>query len=158
MHLPRHNPAATQPGRLFIIISLRQRYGEKKAPTLPRCHQQQLQHPRWDLCTSQCEVRLGKKFNPSLKKKPTKPHDLKPGTRKNKVVEKIGWAPPSCYKIFLRPRFTRAEARFLKSLSLQPKTLYRHKSHVRSYCRHENLHPARSLSGQRSPWSPPRSH
>lgn len=35
MHPPQHNPAATQPGKLFIIISLQQRYG-KKAPALPR--------------------------------------------------------------------------------------------------------------------------
>lgn len=55
MHPPQHNPAATQPGKLFIIISLQQRYG-KKAPALPRCKQQQLQLPRRDLCTSQCKV------------------------------------------------------------------------------------------------------
>lgn len=35
MHPPQHNLAAMQPGKLFIIISLQQRYG-KKAPALPR--------------------------------------------------------------------------------------------------------------------------
>lgn len=111
MHLPWHNPAAMQPGRLFIIISLQQRYGKKKAPTLPWCQQQQPQHPHWDLCTSQCKVHRGKKFNPSLKKD-KKPHDLKP---EKKVVEKIGWAPPSCYKICI------SKATFHKTRSEVPK-------------------------------------
>lgn len=52
MHPPQNNPAATQPGKLFIIISLQQRYG-KKAPALASCKQQQLQLPRRELCTSQ---------------------------------------------------------------------------------------------------------
>lgn len=36
---------------------------KKKPPTLHRCKQQQLQHPRWNLCTSQCKVHQGKKIS-----------------------------------------------------------------------------------------------
>lgn len=69
MHWLPHNLAATQPGKLFIIISLQHRYG-KKAPALPRCKQQQLQLPCRDLCTSQCKVHQEKNSIQVLKKTP----------------------------------------------------------------------------------------
>lgn len=34
MQSPQHNPAAMQPGKLFIIISLQQRYGKKHPPSI----------------------------------------------------------------------------------------------------------------------------
>lgn len=79
-HPPQRNPAAIQPGKLFIIFSLQQRYREKKHPPSPGAN------------SSSCSFHVGiyvhhsvksirkKKIHPSLKKLPK--DDLKPGTRK----------------------------------------------------------------------------
>lgn len=89
MHPWQDNTAATQPGKFFIIISLQERYWgkKKKAHTLPRCKQQQLQLPCRNLCTSQCKVHQKEKNSIQVLKKnqKTKPPrcDLKPGTRKS---------------------------------------------------------------------------
>lgn len=69
MHSPQHKPAATARKIIYYHFLATEIWG-KKSPTLHRCKQQQLQHPRWDLCTSQCKVHRGKKNSIQVLKKP----------------------------------------------------------------------------------------
>lgn len=97
MHPPQHNPAAMQPGKLFIIISLQQRYGKKHPPSPGANSSSCSFHVR--IYVHHSVKSIGEKNSIQVLKKLSM-YDLKPGTRK-KVVEKISWAPPSYYKIYI---------------------------------------------------------
>lgn len=95
-HPLQHNAAAMRPGKLFIIISLQQRYGKKHPPSPGANSSSCSFHVRIYVHHSVKSIR--EKNSIQVLKKLSM-YDLKPGTRK-KVVEKISWATPSYYKIY----------------------------------------------------------
>lgn len=80
MHPPQHNPAATQPGKLFIIISLQQRYGKKHPPS-PGANSSSCSF-HVGIYVHHSVKSIGKKIQSKFKKKKLPAYNLKPGTRK----------------------------------------------------------------------------